>query len=170
MNLQLFKLRMKWLSFKRKYFPLNKYFFKRKYFYKYQSDATIAARRLIVGFYEIGVIRAHTPFADILDREVKQSLLRFIIDVSGKIKGNILYITVITDRPGILIGKGGRSYDEMIKFCKETYYFMNNKLIDLKIHIEESQYWPPTFQNLRELEYEDSHDQQDYEDTFNDEC
>lgn len=131
------------------------YWFKRKYWYKNSSKATIAARRLIQGYFRFR-----------FDKSELWNPLDSIIAIKAKIRSNVFIITVITDKPLLFIGKGGETWDEVDKYILHSNYYKHSKFSKLRIKVKESRYWPETFEELVDLAKPEDWDVP-HENTFN---
>lgn len=145
------KLRL-WFTHKRKYY--RNYSFKKKFLYNYSNKPTIAARRLIKGYFK------HQQY-----HQGPYNPFNYIRSVGAKVKRNELIINIVTDRPGLFIGKGGKSFDSITAYILNSHYYINNKFYKLNIILEESQYWPETYEEIEE--YDKEYARQYFEDINN---
>ena len=69
--------------------------------------------------------------------ESKINRSRFeITDIQSKFKSNKIIVTITLDKPGLLIGKGGRGIDQLIEYLTKRF----DKEVRIKI-IESKLWW-----------------------------
>lgn len=145
------KYKLKWWKISSWWRRIKKYYknytFKNRYLYTHASSATIAARRLIKGYFK----HSFNPREEF---GFNLNPFNYIISVTAKIRRNELTIKVITDKPGLFIGKGGKSHDAIIVYILMSDYYLHSKFSKLNIRIEESNYWPETYEEIRERDEE----------------
>lgn len=115
--------------------------FKKKYCFTYSNEATIAARRLIRGYFQL--FYDHSEIYNPFD---------YIISTDAKIRSNKLIIRVITDNAELFMGTRGQTWDALISHIISSDWYKYEKLSGMKLRVFESSYWPLSFE---EEDYKD---------------
>jgi hypothetical protein len=133
--------------FKRQIRYYKNHSFKKKFVYNRASKPTIAARRLIKGYFKYRFeVDFYNPF-------------HYIISVGAEVRRNELIINVVTERPGLFMGQGGNTYSAIEAYILNSHYYTHNKFLKLNLRLEESNYWPETFEDMFERETYSDYDE-----------
>lgn len=128
--------------------------FKEKYCYHRYDEHTIAARRLLRGFYQ-------------KDNYENQSYFWYFREVFATVTDNVLTIHIFTDRPGLFIGKGGRHIDAFEEYVINSHYFHIKEFNELKINLQETDYWPSSYETIDAMFDNDQYDWEYDDDDMN---
>lgn len=109
--------------------------FKKKYCHEYSNDSTIAARKLLRGYFY--VFYDHSKMYNPFDH---------IISVGAKIRSNKLIIQVVTDDAELFVGRTGETWDALTNYILSSDWYKYEKLGGMKLRVFESSYWPKSFE------------------------